>query len=113
MKDMIVELLEKYEDKIMEYTLGDFIDEYGKRYAEVYCYEWGGHKDRIAYIINKLIKYGVNINSMGMAYIIVNEWAGVMTFDDGDLNMNNLIKVCNDILIESTCNNSKILTNKI
>lgn len=100
MKNTIIKLLEKYEDRIMKNTLGSSIDEYGNRYAEVYRWEWKDHKDAIGYTINKLLGYGININSMGMAYIIVNEWGGVMTFDNGDLDMDNLIKVCEDILID-------------
>lgn len=100
MKDKIVGLLEKYEDRIMKNTLGCSIDEYGNRYAEVYCWEWKDHKDAIAYTIDKLINYGVNIKAIGLAYIIINEWSGVMTFDDGDLDMLNLKQVCKDILID-------------
>lgn len=108
MRDTIVSLLEKYEDRIMKNTLGCSIDEYGNRYAEVYCWEWKDHKDAIAYTIDKLIKYGVDINSIGFAYIIVNEWAGVMTFDAGDLDMNGLIKICEDILIDLACQQFKM-----
>lgn len=108
MRDTIVRLLEKYEDQIMEYTLGNYIDEYGERFAEVYKWEWKGHKEDIAYTISRLVKYGVDINSIGFAYIIVDEWAGVMTFDDGDLDMNNLRKVCEDILIDLACQQFKM-----
>lgn len=107
MKDEIIKLLEKYEDKIMENTLGNHIDEYGERYADVYCWEWKDHKYGIAYTIDKLFKYDENINSIGMAYIVVNEWSGVMTFHKGDLNMDNLIKICEDILIDLACQQFK------
>lgn len=98
--DLIIKMLEKYEDRIMEYTLGSSVDEYGVRYAEVYCWEWKDHKYGIAYAIDKLIKYGVDISSIGFAYIIISEWSGVMTFDEGDLFINGLTSVCKDILME-------------
>ena len=100
MKNKIVQLLEKYEDRIMAYTLGNSVDEYDERYVKVYRYEWGSHKQDIAYIINILIEHGIDINPIGFAYIIIHEWSGVMTFDDGDLNIKELIKVCEDILVD-------------
>lgn len=100
MKDQIIKLLEKYEDKIMEYTLGNSVDEYGERFAKVYCWEWEDHKYCIAYTIDKFIKYGIDINPIGFAYIITSEWSGVMTFDEGDLNMNGLTDICKNILME-------------
>lgn len=100
MKNIIIKILEKHEDRIMKNTLGSSIDEYGVRYAEVYCWEWKDHKYGIAYAIDKLIEYGVDISPIGFAYIIISEWSGVMTFDEGDLDMEELINVCKDILID-------------
>lgn len=100
MKDIIIKVLEKHEDRIMKNTLASSVDEYGVRYAEVYSWEWNDHKYSIAYAIDKLIKYGVDISPIGFAYIIISEWSGVMTFDEGDLDIEELINVCKDILID-------------
>lgn len=100
MREVIVGLLEKYEDRIMEYTLGNSDSEWGGRFSEIYKYEWDSRKWEIAYTINKLITYGVDINSIEFAYLIISEWSGVMTFDDGDLDIEGLIGVCKDILTD-------------
>ena len=100
MEEKIVKLLEQYEDFIMRYTLGDFKDEEGKRYTRVYKYEWEDHKQDIAYTLNKLINSKININSIGLAYIIITEWSGVMTFSDGDLDIKALEEVCKEMLVQ-------------
>lgn len=100
MKHKIIMLLEKYEDKIMQYTLGSSVDEYNKRYAEVYSWEWSDHKHDIAYVIANLIAYNTEINPIGFAYVIISEWSGVMTFSKGDLDIEKLTGVCEDIIKE-------------
>ena len=62
MENKIIELLEKYEDKIMEYTLGNSNGRWGGRFADIYCVEWDCHKAEIANIITNLIEYGINVN---------------------------------------------------
>jgi hypothetical protein len=100
MKNKIIKLLEKYEDEIMKNTLGDFIDEYDERYAEVYKWEWKEHKSSIAFVLDKFISSKNKIDAIGFAYVIVCEWSGVMTFDDGDLNIIELEEICKKILNE-------------
>lgn len=107
MIDKIMKLLEKYENRIMLNTLGNYVDEDNERYAEIYKYEWKNHRDSIAYILNRLSNYGETINPIGFAYIIINEWAGVMTFREGALDIKELTKVCEDILIDLDKINSK------
>lgn len=100
MKDHIIKLLEYYEDEIMKNTLGDSVDEYEKRYAEVYKLEWKDHKQCVAYTLEKLNDCGISVSPTGLAYVIITEWSGVMTFSDGDLNIEGLEKVCGKILDE-------------
>ena len=100
MKEDIIKLLEKYEDDIMQYTLGSSIDEYDKRYAEEYEYEWREHKVGIAYTVNELLSYFGELVPLAMSYVIIAEWSDVMTFDEGDLNMKGLEEVCKYILGE-------------
>ena len=100
MKEDIIKLLEKYEDEIMKYTLGNSIDEYDKRYAEEYEYEWDEHKSSISYTVDKLLSYFGELAPGAMSYIIISEWSGVMTFDEGDLNIGGLNEVCGKILCE-------------
>lgn len=100
MEHKIIMLLEKYEDKIMQYTLGSSVDEYNKRYAEIYSWEWGEHKYAIAYSIAKILEYTKSLNSTGFAYVIISEWSGVMTFDEEDLDIEKLTGVCEDIIKE-------------
>jgi hypothetical protein len=100
MKESIIKLLGKYEDLIMQNTLGYIVDEDGERYAKIYGYEWRDHKHDIAYTLEQIIQYGIKVNPTGLAYIIITEWCGVMTFDDGDLNIDGLEMVCEKILAE-------------
>jgi len=100
LKLKIIQLLEKYEDGIMENTLGDSIDDGDDRYVEVYKYEWGNHKEGIAHTLEQLRGYGASVSPTGLAFIIITEWSGVMTFSDGDLNIEGLEKVCKKILKE-------------
>ena len=100
MENKIIELLEKYEDEIMEYTLGNSNSKWGVRFAEIYCIEWDCHKAEIANIITNLIEYGINVNPNGFAYVIISEWSGVMTFDKDDLNIDGLTNICKTMLNE-------------
>lgn len=100
MENKIIELLEKYEDKIMEYTLGNSNGRWGERFADIYCIEWDCHKAEIANIITNLIEYGINVNPNEFAYVIISEWSGVMTFNKGDLNVEGLTDICKTILEE-------------
>ena len=99
MENKIIELLEKYEDKIMEYTLGNSNGRWGGRFADIYCMEWDCHKSEIANIIVNLIESGINVNPVGFAYVIISEWSGVMTFDKDDLDIEGLINIC-EIMLE-------------
>ena len=100
MENKIIELLEKYEDKIMEYTLGNSNGRWGGRFADIYCVEWDCHKAEIANIIVNLIEYGINVNPNEFAYVIISEWSGVMTFDKDDLDIEVLINICEIMLNE-------------
>jgi len=100
LKDKIIKTLEKYEDEIMKNTLGDSVDEDDQRYASVYVYEWTDHKHGIAWIIEKLLKSKTQVSAEGFAYIIISQWTGVMTFQEGDLNIKALTEVCAKILKE-------------
>ena len=99
-QENIIKLLEKYENDIMQYTLGSSIDEYDKRYAEEYEYEWEEHKSSIAYTLDKLLNYFGGLSPIYMTYIIITEWGDIMTFDEGDLNIEGLEKTCRHILWE-------------
>jgi len=103
MQENIIKLLEKYEDDIMKYTLGDSIDEYDKRYAEEYEYEWEEHKSSIAYTVDKLLNYFGGLSPIYMAYVIIAKWSDVMTYDDGDLDIVGLNNICEQILSELEC----------
>lgn len=96
----IINLLTKYEDKIMENTIGDSIDEYGERYAEYYKTEWRDTKHDIATTIESIINSGEDIVSIGFTYIIISSWSGVMCFNKGDLKIKELEKTCIEILNE-------------
>ena len=98
MGNKIIELLEKYEDEIMEYTLGNSNSKWGGRFADIYCVEWDCHKAEIANIIVNLIESGINVNPVGFAYVIISEWSGVMTFNKGDLNVEGLTNICKTML---------------
>lgn len=100
MQENIIKLLEKYEDDIMQYTLGSSIDEYDKRYAEEYEWEWREHKVGIAYTVNEVLSYFGELVPLAMSYIIIAEWSDVMTFDKGDLDIVGLNNVCEKILLE-------------
>ena len=98
MEEKIVGLLEKYEDEIMRTTLGGATDEYNDRYAMVYKWEWKEHKSLIAYTLKRIINSNTLINSTGLAFLIIAEWSGVMTFSEGDLDIKGLEVVCGAIL---------------
>ena len=100
MENKIIELLEKYEDEIMKYTLGNSNSKWGGRFADIYCMEWDCHKAEIANIITNLIEYGINVNPNEFAYVIISEWSGVITFDKGDLNIDGLTNICKTMLNE-------------
>ena len=98
MEAKIISLLEKHEDEIMKNTLGNAKDEYGESYAMVYKWEWKEHKSLIAYTLKKIINSNTPINSTGLAFLIIAEWSGVMTFSEGDLDIKDLEVVCGSIL---------------
>lgn len=100
MKDKIIELLEKYEDLIMKYTLGSKKSEWGEKYADVYCYEWKDSKHDIALTVSEMIKNGYIVSSEGFAYIIIAQWAGVISFEDKDVNIKKIKVLCRKILNE-------------
>jgi hypothetical protein len=97
-KEKIISILTKYEDSIMECTMGDKIDVYGTRYTNVYSSEWNGHKQDLAYLIDKLLINDYSISAEGLAYIIISHWYGVMTIDKQCLDVSKLKKLCKKIL---------------
>lgn len=96
---MIIELIEKYKNEIMEYTLGDQRDEYDELYSNVYRYEWRGFKDRIKKDIYILKPSQMKLTPEILTYLIINQWRGVWC-DEEDLNIYKLRELSKIILEE-------------
>jgi len=100
MREEFINLLEKYEDQIMESTLGSLKDEDGHRFAELYKHEWRDHKLCVSYVVCSILKSENKVTPEGLAYIIISEWSGVMIFEKQRIKFDLLISVCKQILNE-------------
>lgn len=96
---MIIELIEKYKNEIMEYTLGDQRDEYDELYSNRYRYEWRGFKDRIEADIYMLKPSQIELTPEILTYLIINQWRGVWC-DEEDLNIDKLRDLSKTIMEE-------------
>ncbi len=96
---MIIELIEKYKNEIMEYTLGDQKDEYGELYSEVYQYEWCEFIFNLRKSIELLKPSKLELTPEILTYLIINQWRGVWC-DEEDLNIYKLRELSKIILEE-------------
>lgn len=94
---MIIELIEKYKDDIMEYTLGSQKDEDDELYSEIYKWEWKSCKDRLATDIDNLKPAQMKLTPEILTYLIINQWRGVWC-DESDLNIAELKKLSSKII---------------
>lgn len=96
---MIIELVKKYKDKIMEYTLGDQKDEYGELYSEVYQYEWCEFIFNLRKSIELLKPSKLELTPEILTYLIIDKWSGVW-FDEEDLDVEKLRGLSKTIIEE-------------
>lgn len=96
---LIIELIEKYKDNIMEYTLGNKIDEDGELYSNIYKWEWEEFKNRLETDISNLQPAEMELTPEILTYLIINEWGGVWCMEE-DLNISELKKLSNKIIID-------------
>ena len=96
---MIIELIKKYKDKIMEYTLGDQKDEYGELYSEVYQYEWCEFIFNLRKSIELLKPSKLELTPEILTYLIIDKWSGVWC-DEEDLDVEKLRGLSKTIIEE-------------
>ena len=72
MYNKIKRSLKKHEDGIMQFTLGDVVDEYGEKYSEVYRIEWGNHISYIAKTIENIFFSNMPVKEDMIVGIIIN-----------------------------------------
>lgn len=96
---MIIELIKKYKDKIMEYTLGDQKDEYGELYSEVYQYEWCEFIFNLRKSVELLKPSKLELTPEILAYLIIDKWSGVWC-DEEDLDVEKLRGLSKTIIEE-------------
>ncbi|MEG2289542.1 MAG: hypothetical protein RSC24_06205 [Clostridium sp.] len=96
-ESMVVKLLEKYKNEIMEYTLGDRKDEDYELYSDTYKYEWREFKDRLEQNIGFLKPAQLTLTPELLAYLIINEWGGVWDCEEY-LNIEQLRRISKEII---------------
>lgn len=96
---MIIELIKKYKNEIMEYTLGDQRDEYGELYSEVYQYEWCEFIFRLRKSIELLKPSKIELTPEILTYLIIDKWSGVWC-DEKELNIEKLRELSKSIIEE-------------
>lgn len=100
---MIIELIKKYKDEIIEYTLGDKRDEYGELYSEVYQYEWCEFIYHLEKSIKLLEPSKLELTPEILTYLIIDKWSGVWC-DEEDLDVEKLRELSKRIIEESENN---------
>lgn len=96
---MIIELIKKYKNEIMEYTLGDQRDEYGELYSEVYQYEWCEFIFHLRKSIELLKLSKIELTPEILTYLIIDKWSGVWC-DEKELNIEKLRELSKSIIEE-------------
>lgn len=97
-REIIMEALKKHEDGIMQFTLGDIVDEYDERYCDVYKYEWEDHSEIIVNAIEVIIHSSMPLKPDMIVGIIVNEWFNCVGSDVEELNYYGLLGVAIEII---------------
>ena len=97
-REIILEALKKHEDGIMQFTLGDIVDENDERYCDVYKYEWGNHSETIVNAIEVIIYSSIPLKPDMIVGIIINEWFNCVGSDVEDLNYYGLLGVAIEII---------------
>lgn len=97
-REIIMEALKKHEDGIMQFTLGDIVDEYDERYCDVYNSEWENHSEEIAVSIENILYSNMPLKPDMIVGIIVNEWFNCVGSDVEDLNYYGLLGVAIKII---------------
>lgn len=94
----IYNILTKYENEIIEYTLGSNVNENNEKYLNMYKYEWKNAKHDISKTVSRLIKSKVNVCAESIAtYIIISAWSDVVNFNRDNLNISKLVELCINI----------------
>lgn len=98
MKGHIKNILSRYENEIIQNVLGSTYDIDGTPFVKVYSYEWKEAINEISKVVSDLYNYDEIINPIGLSYMFITVLHGIMTFDNGDVNMNELIEICKAII---------------
>lgn len=97
-RERILEAFELHTEGIMQFTLGNVVDEYDEKYCDVYKYEWVNHRHVMVKSIETIMQSNIPLKPDMIVGIIVNEWFSCVGCDVEDLNYYGLLGVAIEII---------------
>lgn len=97
--DEVIKFMNNNANLFMKLTLGDEKDEYNELYSNVYCYEWRDCIEDFARIVKNLKINNYDLDVVGLTYMFIVCWSGVIIFEHKDLNIEELKILFKDLIM--------------